>query len=82
MMKEIKKGFVYSEDIVRILEGVNAFDYKFDTQPSKEIIKRVREDLKVQMNKIFNNEVTVVTEDEMLMVNKLITGDCPHCNIG
>lgn len=82
MMKEIKKGFVYSEDIVRILEGVNAFDYKFDQEPSKEVIKTVREDLKVQMNKIFNNQVTVVTEEEMLMVNNLIKGDCPHCNIG
>ena len=82
MMKKIKKGFVYSEDIVRILEGVNAFDYKFDQEPSKEVIKTVREDLKVQMNKIFNNQVTVVTEEEMLMVNNLIKGDCPHCNIG
>lgn len=82
MMKEIKKGFVYSEDIERITKGVNAFDFKFDTEPSKEVIKSVREDLKLQMDKIFNNNVTVVTEDEMLMVNKLITGDCPHCNIG
>ena len=82
MMKEIKKGFVYSEDIVRILEGVNAFDYKFDKKPSKKVIESVREDLKVQMNKIFNNQVTIVIEDEMLMINKLIKGDCPHCNIG
>lgn len=82
MMKEIKKGFVYSEDIVRILEGVNAFDYKFDTLPTKKVIESVREDLKVQMNKIFNNEVTVVTEEEMLMVNNLIKGDYPHCNFG
>lgn len=82
MMKEIKKGFVYSEDIERITKGVNAFDFKFDTIPTKEVIKSVREDLKIQMNKIFNNQVTVVTEDEMLMVNNLIKGDCPHCNIG
>ena len=82
MMKEIKKGFVYSEDIKRILEGVNSFDYKYEEIPNVETIKNVRDDFKKQINKIFNNQVTVVTEEEMLMVKKLISGDYPHCNIG
>ena len=82
MMKKIKKGFVYSEDIKRILEGVNAFDYSYDAQPTKETIESIREDLKEEMNKIFNNQVTIVSEEEMLMVNNLISGDYTHCNIG
>ena len=81
-MKEIKKGFVYSEDIKRILDGVNSFDYKYDAIPSIDKIESVRYDLKKQFNQIFNNQVTVVTEDEMLMVNSFIGGEYPHCNIG
>ena len=77
MMKEIKKGFVYSEDIKRILNGVNAFNYKYDAIPSEKTIKNIREDLKKQMNRIFNNQVTTVTEEEMLMVNNLIGGEYP-----
>lgn len=79
MMKEIKKGFVYSEDIKRILEGVNAFDYKYDALPKEKTIEEVRESLRLQLNKIFNNEVVRVTEEEMLEVNKLIGGEYPHC---
>ena len=78
-MKEIKKGFVYSEDIKRILEGVNAFDYEYDATPSIMTIEDVREDFIKQINKIFKNQVTRVTEDEMLEINNLIGGEYPHC---
>ena len=80
-MKEIKFGFVYSEDIKRILDGINAFDYKYDAIPSNETIINIREDLNKQINQVFNNQVTVVTEEEMLMINNLIGGEYPHCYI-
>ena len=41
-MKKIKKGFVLSEDIERILNGINAFDYKYDAVPNSKIIENVR----------------------------------------
>ncbi|MBR3117516.1 MAG: hypothetical protein IKF36_06595 [Bacilli bacterium] len=77
-MKEIKKGFVLSEDIERILNGINAFDYKYDAVPNSKIIENVRKDFKNNINQVFDN-VTIVTEEEMLEVNKLIGGEYPHC---
>jgi len=77
-MKEIKKGFVLSEDIERILNGINAFDYSYEAIPNKEIIKNVREDFKNNINQVFDS-VTIITEEEMLEVNKLIGGEYPHC---
>ena len=78
-MKEIKKGIVFSYDIERILNGINAYDFKYDFIPSKSVIKDLRNDFVKYVNIIFNNDVTIVSEEEMLEVNKLIGGEYPHC---
>ena len=75
-MKKIKSGIVFSDDIKRILSGINAFDFKYDFIPSNSVINSVREEFKSDVNKIFNK-----TEEEMLQVNELIGGEYPHCII-
>lgn len=80
-MKEIKRGIVFSYDIKRILSGVNAFDYQYQSIPSGSVIDTVRDSFKNDVNKIFNGEVTIISEDEMLGVNEFIGGEYPHCNI-
>ena len=81
-MIRIKNGFVVSEDIKRILDGVNAFDFKYDFIPSGETIKDLRKDFKRNINEVFNTKVTIISEEEMLDVNKFIGGEYPHCYIG
>lgn len=76
-MKEIKKGIVISYDIERILNGINAFNYKYGVIPNAKLIKEVREDFEKDMKRIF--DTTIIEEDEMLEVNKLIGGEYPHC---
>ena len=78
-MREIKKGFVLSEDIKRILNGVNAYDYKYDNVPNENVIKTLREDFKKDINKVFDNEVTIISEEDMIRVNNFIGGEYPHC---
>ena len=77
-MKEINKGIVFSNDINRILNGINAFDYKYDAIPSNDYIELLRKSFKNDVNKIFNNNVTIINEEEMLKVNKFIGGEYPH----
>ena len=80
-MKTIKNGIVFSNDIKRILEGVNSLDYMYDYVPNEDIIRKVRYDFKKQVNKIFD-KVSIISEDEMLEVNNLIEGGYPHRNFG
>lgn len=80
-MKEIKKGFVLSEDIERIINGINAYDFSYKVVPNKKVISDIRRDFKNNINQVFNY-VTIVSEDEMLQVNNLIGGEYPHCYIG
>lgn len=80
-MIEITKGIVFSDDIQRILNGINAFDFKYDFIPSSEFIKELRRDFKRDVNKIFNGEVTIISEDEMLGINDLVRWCYPHCYI-
>lgn len=81
-MKKISKGIVFSNDIKAILNGVNAFDFKYDFIPSGRVIDEVREDFKKEVNEIFKGNVTIIEEDEMRQVNKFIGGEYPHCIIG
>ncbi len=81
-MKKIERGIVFSEDIKRILNGINAFDFKYDFVPSNELIRELRSDFKSEVKEIFNNEVTIISEDEMLEINNLVRMCYPHCNIG
>ena len=80
-MKEITKGIVFSDDIKRILNGINAFDFKYDVIPSDELIKEIRRNFKCDVDEIFNNEVTIISEDEMLEINNLVRMWYPHCYI-
>lgn len=77
-MEIIKDKIVFSNDIERIFSGINAFDFKYDYKPSRRVIENVRLDFYDEVNKIFNGKVAIIKEDEMLLVNNLITGDYPH----
>ena len=55
-MRKIKKGIVFSDDIKRILSGVNAFDYQYKSIPSGSVIDIVRSDFRNDVNKIFNGD--------------------------
>ena len=78
-MKKINKGIVFSDDIKRILSGINAFDYKYEFIPNNDVINSLREDFKSDVNKIFNSNVTIISEEEMMNINNLIGGEYPHC---
>ena len=80
-MKKIDKGIVFSDDIKIILKGENAFDYKYNFIPSDSAIKFMREDFKDRVSKIFNGQVTIISEEEMEEINNLIDGEYPHCYI-
>lgn len=76
-MEKIRNGIVFSDDIKRILNGANAFDFKYDYVPDDVVIDSVRKDFKTDVNKIFNNNVTIINEEDMMRVNNLIDGSCP-----
>ena len=80
-MEKISKGIVFSEDIKRILNGVNAFKFMYDFIPSESVIKEVRNDFREEVSNIFT-DVVVISEEEMMRVNNLIGGGYPHCNFG
>mgnify|MGYP006351433535 FL=1 len=80
-MKKISKGIVFSEDIKRILNGVNAFKFKYSFKPSNSVISEVREDFRRDVNNIFD-EVIIISEEDMMRVNDLIGGGYPHRNFG
>ena len=81
-MKEINEGIVFSYDIKKILNGQNAFDYKYNAVPSDTIINDVRNDFERDVKKIFKNKVVIISEEQMLRINNLIGGEYPHCYIG
>ena len=78
-MKTINQGIVFSDDIKRILSGINAFDYQYEFIPKSSVIDTIRTDFKKDVNKIFKGNVTIISEQEMLEVNELIGGEYPHC---
>ena len=80
-MEKISKGIVFSEDIKRILNGVNAFKFKYSFKPSNSVISEVREDFRRDVNNIFD-EVVIISEEDMMRVNDLIGGGYPHRNFG
>lgn len=80
-MEKISKGIVFSEDIKRILNGVNAFKFKYSFKPSDSVISEVRDDFRRDVNNIFD-EVVIISEEDMMRVNNLIGGGYPHCNFG
>ncbi len=76
-MEKIRDGIVFSDDIKRILDGANAFDYKYKFVPSDSVINTIRSDFKADTNKIFDGKVTIISEEEMMAVNDLIDGSYP-----
>ena len=80
-MEKISKGIVFSEDIKRILNGVNAFKFKYSFKPSDSVISEARDDFRRDVNNIFD-EVVIISEEDMMRVNNLIGGGYPHCNFG
>ena len=77
-MKKIKNGIVFSEDIKRILKGINAYDFQYKYIPSDSVITDMSDDFKKTVGNIFSN-FTIISEEEMLEVNRLIGGEYPHC---
>lgn len=80
-MKKISEGIVFSEDIKRILNGVNAFKFKYDFKPSDAVIREVRNDFRREVSTIFDR-VVIIGEEDMMRVNDLIGGGYPHRNFG
>ena len=76
-MKTISKGIVFSNDIKKILEGANALNYRYDYIPSNKVIEEVRQNFKEQVESIFDT-VTIISEDEMNEINRMIEGRYPH----
>lgn len=78
-MKKISKGIVFSDDIKRILNGINALDYKYEFVPKDRTIEVLREEFKREVTRIFRGNITIVSEEEMMEVSNLIGGEYPHC---
>ena len=64
-MIKIKSGIVFSDDIKRILSGVNAFDYKYKSVPGSSVIEAVRNDFRKDVNKIFDGNVKYIWHYKM-----------------
>ena len=87
-MKKIKNGIVFSNDIEYILKGNNALDFDYQkrgmTVPATSFISGLREWFKSDVNKIFNGQVIILSEEEMLnsIYNSIsdIIGRYPHNN--
>ena len=86
-MKKIEKGIVFSNDIERILKGKNALEFSYQnnglTIPSNSFLETLRLDFKTDVNKIFENKVTIISEEDMLnsIYNVIsdVLGRFPHC---
>ena len=81
-MKKISNGIVISNDIKRILDGVNAFNYNYNVEVEDNVIDNMRDDFRKNISRIFDGNVSIISEDEMLEVNNLIGGEYPHRNFG
>ena len=68
-MKIIKEGIVFSNDIQRILEGYNAINFSYNktgiTIPDNNFITNLRNDFADTVNKIFNGNTAIISEEEM-----------------
>lgn len=67
-MTKIIDGIVYSNDVLRIMNGNNPYNFKYSDNGiivPKEI-KDLEKDFERDVNGIFNNKVTIIEENEML----------------
>lgn len=69
-MKTINEGIVFSNDIKTILDGNNALNFNYLENglilPSQNTISYLREFFLKETKNIFNNSVTIITEEQML----------------
>ena len=89
-MKTIKDGIVFSDDIERILKGKNSLEFNYTKEgfiiPNSNFIKQIRNDFLEDVKKIFNDKVTILSEEEMTVgmgfaLNDIF-GKYPHCITG
>lgn len=86
-MKTINEGIVFSNDIKTILDGNNALDFNYQGNglilPSQNTISYIRESFFKETKNIFNNRVTIITEEQMLEGLNSSLSDVymvyPHC---
>ena len=68
-MKKINNCIVFSDDINKILQGNNALNFNYQENgiiiPSKSFIENLRLDFKKDANKIFEDKVLIINEEEM-----------------
>lgn len=87
-MEKVNSGIVFSNDILRILQGKNALDFNYEKSglvpPTKKQVEILRENFKKDVNRIFENDVTIFSEEEMESFLNDSLDDClnyPHCFI-
>ncbi len=88
-MIKVEDGIVFSNDIYRILQGQNALDYDYSANgliiPSREQIEFLRVDFARDVKRIFDNKVTIFSEEQM---EGFLSGaldsvrEYPHCIFG
>jgi len=76
-MEIIKNGLVFSNDIDLIMQGKNSLGFKYEENglivPNKNFIEDLRDDFKKESIKAYEEEVTIVSEEEMsYYMNKFI----------
>ena len=85
-MEKISKGIVFSNDIEYILKGNNALDFNYENRgmmiPSSSFIKNLRIWFKKDVDKIFDGQVVILSEEEMIsgIYNSIsdVIGRFPH----
>ena len=85
-MEKVNSRIVFSNDIYRILQGQNALDFDYTKNglmlPTKKQISVLREDFKKDVNRFFENDVTIFSEEKMEDFLYSSIDDCisyPHC---
>ena len=88
-MIKVEDGIVFSNDIYRILQGQNALDFNYAANglgiPSREQIEFLRADFEKDARRIFNNKVTIFSEEQMegFLSSALDSvKEYPHCIFG
>lgn len=68
-MKTIDNKIVFSNDIKRILKGKNSLNFNYEIKgiqtPDNIIFDYVRKNFEEETKKIFNNQVEIISEEEM-----------------
>ena len=88
-MRRIEIGIVFSNDIFRIFKGINAIDFSYRDLgmviPTEEDINVVRNDFEKDVRRMFDEDVTIVSEENMedaLYWSLMDVISCPHRVLG